>query len=143
MTAIPAWVAPTIAIALAVMAACLLVMGGVALAIGVGLRARTRALTAQLANLTADARAVADRLKIEIDGYADLAGDTRARLKGAVDAVQTRLEDLDSLADVLQDEIEETALSAASLLRTVRRSGAVLGAARRAVRRRRPAEREG
>jgi len=143
MSAIPAWVAPTIAIALAVMAACLLVMGGVALAVGLGLRSRTRALTAQLANLTADARAVADRLKIEIEGYADLAGDTRARLRGAVDAVQTRLEDLDSLADVLQDEIEETALSAASLLRTVRRSGAVLGAARRAVRRRRPAEREG
>ena len=143
MTAIPAWVAPTIAIALAVMAVCLLAMGGVAIALGLGLRARTRALSAQLANLTADARAVADRLKVEIEGYVDLSGDARAKLKGALDAVQTRLEDLDSLADVLQDEIEETALSAASLLRTVRRSGAVLGAARRAVRRRHPAEREG
>ena len=143
MTAIPAWVAPTIAIALAVMAACLLVMGGVALAIGLGLRSRTRVLTGQLATLAADARAVADRLKAEVEGYVDLSSDTRARLRGALDAVQTRLEDLDSLADVLQDEVEETALSAASLLRTVRRSGAVLGAARRAVRRRRPAEREG
>ncbi|HXY68497.1 MAG TPA: hypothetical protein VEH62_03545 [Gemmatimonadales bacterium] len=140
---IPVWIAPTIAIALAVMAACLLAMGAVTVAIGLGLRARSRALTAQLANLTADARAVADRLKIEIEGYVDLSGETRARLKGALDSVQTRLEDLDALADVMQEEIEETALGAASLLRTVRRSGAVLGAARRAVRRRPPAEREG
>jgi len=54
--------------------------------------------------------------------------------------METRLQDLDALAEVVQEEVQETALSAASLLRTVRRSGMVLGAARRAMRRRPPAE---
>jgi len=139
MTAIPDWVAPTVAISLAVIAVCLVAMGGVALAVGLGLRRRSRALTAQLADVNRDARALAARLRLEIESYADLSADARGRLQGAMTAVQTRLEDLDALADVLQEEVEETALSAASLMRTVRRSGSVLGVARRALGRRRAA----
>ena len=139
----PAWVGPTVAIALVVIAASMLVMGGVALAVGLGLRSKGRALSAQLTAVTTDARVVLTRLKLEVEGYVDLSGEARVKLKGAMASVEKRLEDLDTLADVLQDEVEETALSAASLLRTVRRSGSVLGAARRAIRRRRPAEREG
>jgi hypothetical protein len=137
MTSIPDWVAPTVAISLAVIAVCLLAMGGVAVALGLGLRRRSRALAAQIAGVNRDARALAARLRLEVESYADLSADTRGKLQGAMTAVQTRLEDLDALADVLQEEVEETALSAASLLRTVRRSGSVLGAARRALRRRR------
>jgi len=139
MTAIPDWVAPTVAISLAVIAVCLVAMGGVALAVGLGLRRRSRALTAQLADVNRDARALAARLRLEIESYADLSADARGRLQGAMTAVQTRLEDLDALADVLQEEVEETALGAASLMRTVRRSGSVLGVARRALGRRRAA----
>lgn len=142
MTAIPDWVAPTVAISLAVIAVCLVAMGGVALAVGLGLRRRSRALTAQLADVNRDARALAARLRLEIESYADLSADARGRLQGAMTAVQTRLEDLDALADVLQEEVEETALSAASLLRTVRRSGSVLGVARRALGRRRAARKD-
>ena len=142
MTSIPVWVAPTVAISLAVIAVCLLAMGGVALAVGLGLRRKSRALTAQLAGVGRDARALAARLRLEVESYADLSADARSRMQGAMTAVQTRLEDLDALAEVLQEEVEETALSAASLLRTVRRSGSVFGAARRALRRRRTA-REG
>lgn len=140
MTPIPAWVAPTIAISLALIAASLLAMGGVALAIGIGLRQKSRALSAQLTALTADAKTVAARLKHEIERYADLSGEARGKLKGAIEAVEVRLQDLDALAEVLQEEVEQTALSAATLLRTVRGSGKVLGAARRALRRRRGAE---
>jgi hypothetical protein len=139
MTAIPDWVAPTVAISLAVIAVCLVAMGGVALAVGLGLRRRSRALAAQLADVNRDARALAARLRLEIESYADLSADARGRLQGAMTAVQVRLEDLDALADVLQEEVEETALSAASLMRTVRRSGSVLGVARRALGRRRAA----
>ncbi len=139
MTSIPDWVAPTVAISLAVIAGCLVAMGGVALAVGLGLRRRSRALAAQLADVNRDARALAARLRLEVESYADLSADARGRLQGAMTAVQTRLEDLDALADVLQEEVEETALSAASLLRTVRRSGRVLGVARRALGRRRAA----
>jgi len=143
MAVIPAWVAPTAAIALVVIALSLLAMGAVVTAIGLGLRARSRAIGAQLSAVTTDARTVMGRLKVEVEGYVDLSGEARTKLKGAMTALERRLEDLDTLADVLQDEVEDTALSAASLLRTVRRSGAVLGAARRAVTRRRTADREG
>jgi hypothetical protein len=143
MGSIPAWVAPTIAISLVIIAASLLTVGGVALAVGFGLRKRSRALSAQLTALTADAKTVAGRLKHEIDSFADISTEARLKLKGAMSAVEVRLQDLDALAEVVQEEVQETALSAASLLRTVRRSGKVLGAARRALRHKPPAEGSG
>jgi len=140
MGTIPAWVAPTIAISLVIIAAGMLTVGAVALFIGLGLRRRSRELSAQIGVLTGDAKVLAARLKHEIDGYADLSTEARVKLKGAIGAVETRLQDLDALAEVVQEEVQETALSAASLLRTVRRSGKIFGAARRAVSRRPPAE---
>jgi hypothetical protein len=136
MESIPAWVAPTMAVSLVVIAASMLTVGGVALFIGFGLKRRTREISARLGALTAEAKTVAARLRHEIDGFADLSTDARLKLKAAIGTVETRLQDLDALAEVVQEEVQETALSAASLLRTVRRSGKVLGAARRAVRRR-------
>ena len=143
MGSIPSWVGPTIAIALVVIAASLVAMGGVALAVGLGLRSRSRALGVQLTAVTTDARALLGRLKAEVEGYVDLSGEARVKLKGAMTAVETRLEDLDALVDVLQEEVEDTALSAATFMRTVRRSGSVLGTVRRAMKRRRTADREG
>jgi len=78
----------------------------------------------------------------EVEGYVELSSEARAKLKGAMTAVETRLEDLDALADVLQEEVQESALSAASMMRTVRRSGSLLGMARRAFKRRRSSRRE-
>ena len=136
MESIPAWIATTIAVSLVIIAASMLTVGAVALFIGVGLKRRTREVSVQLSALTGDAKVVAARLRHEIDGFADISTEARGKLKGALSAVETRLQDLDALAEVVQEEVQETALSAASLLRTVRRSGRVLGAARRAVRRR-------
>lgn len=140
MSSLPAWIAPTIAISLVVIAASFLVMGGVALAIGLGLRRRTEAARAQLAAFTADARAITTRLKTELEGFADLSAEARVKLRGAIDAVDSRLKDLDALAEVLQDEAEATALDVAAFVRTVRRSGAILGAARKMTARRRTRE---
>ena len=143
MTDIPAWIAPTIAISSVVIAASLLTVGAVAIAVGLGLRKRTRDLSAQLSALTSDAKTVAARLRHEIDGFADISTEARLKLKGAMSAVEVRLQDLDALAEVVQEEVQEAALSAASLLRTVRRSGKVLGAARRAFGKKPPTERSG
>jgi hypothetical protein len=136
MESIPAWIAPTIAVSLVIIAASMLTVGAVALFVGLGLKRRTREVSAQLSALTGDAKVVAARLRHEIDGFTDISTEARGKLKGAMTAVEIRLQDLDALAEVVQEEVQETALSAASLLRTVRRSGRVLGAARRAVRRR-------
>jgi hypothetical protein len=128
---VPTWVGPTIAIALVVIAVSLLVMGGVVLAIGLGLRRARRRLGTQLTAFTDEARVLASRLKHELDGFADLSTDARQRLKGAMDTVDGRLRDLDALVEVLQQEAEEAALDVAALVRTVRSSGRILGAARR------------
>ncbi|MGD0991296.1 MAG: hypothetical protein ABR998_02380 [Gemmatimonadales bacterium] len=143
MESIPAWVAPTIALSLVVIAASMLTVGAIALVIGLGLRKRTREVAAQLSALTADAKTVAARLRHEIDGFADISTEARVKLKRGMNAVETRLQDLDALAEVVQEEVQETALSTASLLRTIRRSGNILGAARRALSKKRPRERSG
>ncbi len=136
MTSLPVWVGPTVAISLAIIAASFLVMGGVALVLGLGVRKQSHAARAQLAKFTADAKAVTARLKGELDGFADLSAEARAKLRVAIDTVDGRLRDLDALVEVLQQEAEETALDVAAFVRTVRRSGAVLGAAKRAMKRR-------
>ena len=136
----PSWVAPTIAISLVVIAASFLVMGSVALLIGMGLRKQSRALRAQVAAFTTEARSVTLRLKTELEGFADLSADARGRLKGAIESVDMRLRDLDALVEVVQEEAEETALDVASFIRTVRRTGGILGSARRRLRQRRARE---
>lgn len=133
----PAWVGPTIAVSLIVIAASFLVMGGIAIAATVSIRRQSRKAGEKLAAFTAEAKTLTARLKGELEAYADLSGEARTKLRGAIDAVDGRLKDLDALADVLQDELEETALDVASFMRTVRRSGAVLGAARGLMKRRR------
>jgi hypothetical protein len=139
MSPIPAWVPATIAISLLVIAVSFLVMGGVALAVGIGLKRQTRAARAQLAAFTADARAATARLKTELEGFADLSAEARIKLKGAITSVDGRLKDLDALVEVLQEEAEETALDVAAFVRTLRRSSAILGAARAITSRRRRA----
>jgi uncharacterized protein YoxC len=54
----------------------------------------------------------------------------RQVVKGA-DRIQTRLADLETLYDVVHDEVEDTALDVAAVLRSVRRGNGVLGRIRR------------
>ena len=129
----PAWVGPTIAIALVVIAASFLVVGGVTLAIGISLRRQTRALRAQVTAFSTEAKAVTGRVRGELEAFVDLSADARGRLKNAIEVMDGHLKDLDALAEVLQQEAEETALDVAAFVRAVRRSGKILGMARRSV----------
>jgi len=133
----PTWVGPTVAISLVIIAASFLVMGTVALLVGLGLKRQSSKLREQLDKVAFDARVVLQRLKGEVEGFADLSADARARLRGAIDTVDSRLKDLDALVEVLQEEAEDTALQVASMVRTVRRSGGILSAAKKAMTRRR------
>jgi hypothetical protein len=133
----PAWVGPTVALSLVVIATSMLVLGGVVLAIGLGLRKARREIGAKLAVFTADAKAATTRLRTEVEGFADLSGETRVKLRRAVAKVEDRLSDLDALVEVLQEEAEETALDVAALVRTARHPLSVFGVARAALRARR------
>ena len=48
-----------------------------------------------------------------------------------MDRVRERLEDLDALAEVMQDELEETALDVASKVRSIRSGVGIVGRLRR------------
>jgi hypothetical protein len=133
----PTWVGPVAAISLAVIAASMLVTGGVAVVIGLGLRRAKREVGAQLARFTTDARAATSRVRAEVDAFSDLSGETRQKLQAAVRKVEERLTDLDALVEVLQEEAEETALDVAALVRTARRPAGLFGVARSALRKRR------
>ena len=132
----PGWVPPTVAISLVIIALSFLVIGAVVLFIGLAIKKETSKAKKQLAVVAADAKNVLQRLKSEAEGFADLSADARGRLRGAIDTVDGRLKDLDALVEVLQEEVEETAMDVAAMMRTVRRTGGILGAARRAVMRR-------
>jgi uncharacterized protein YoxC len=68
----------------------------------------------------------------EIEGFAGASKDVRDRLNRAADAVEERLHDIESVVDMVQYEVEETALDVAAALRTTRRSASVLRAMKRA-----------
>ena len=133
---IPSWVGPTVAISLLIIAASCVAIGIVALSIGIALHKQHAAWQIQFGAFTAEARALAVRLKGELEGFADLSTDARAKMKGAIETVDGRLKDLDALVEVLQEEAEETALDVASFVRTVRHTGGIIGAARRQMRKR-------
>jgi len=54
----------------------------------------------------------------------------RQVVKGA-DRIQSKLEDLETLYDVVHEEVEDTALDVAAVLRSVRQGNGVLGRIRR------------
>ncbi len=131
------WVGPTVAISLVVIA---LSIGAFAFAMIFGMlevRRMMHSLSERLHRITDEAHAMTTRVKGEIEGFADLSTETRRKLRHGIDTVEERLQDLDALVEVMQEEAQETALDVAAFVRTARHAGGVLGVARKALRRRR------
>lgn len=133
------WVGPTVAISLVVIAISFLAIGGGTLFLVVVINRQITALKAQLGRITDEARAVTVRIKGEIEGFTEISTEARLKLRRGIDSVEERLQDLDALVEVLQEEAQETALDVAAFVRTARQAGGVLGVARKAFRRRRGA----
>jgi uncharacterized protein YoxC len=83
-----------------------------------------------------DATGVIAAVRSEADGFIGASHDLRDRLERLVGRTEERLQDLDALVDVLQYEVEETALDVAAALRTTRRGASVFRAMKRAFLRR-------
>lgn len=81
--------------------------------------------------LISESQRVAVKLTGEVKDITDTSQDLRQRLIGAVDRIEERLVDLDTLVDVVQEEVEETVLDVGAALRTTRRGGALVGSVRR------------
>lgn len=144
------WEAVT-AISVAVLAAMALVLGLLA---AIWLRdlsrlldrwdGLARALEREAPPLLAAARSVAEDtsrmvagVRGEVEQLLATSRQLRGRVTRAAGAVEDRVRDLEAVLDLLQEEIEETALDVAATLRATRRGGALLGALKRAVGRRR------
>jgi len=79
-----------------------------------------------------DAQHVMSSVRTEADGIVHSSKDVRERLDGLMRRTEERLQDLDALIDVVQYEVEETALDVAAALRTTRRGASVLRTMKRA-----------
>jgi methyl-accepting chemotaxis protein len=145
------WIGPVVAIALTVIAfaniayaiaalqaARVLQRQGEGLGRLIELLHREASPTLQAARTAADeVKQLTTSVKTEVGALVGTSRDVRTRIERAVDSATTRLQDLDALLDVVQEEVEATALDVASTLRTVRRGVSFFGLARRALSRKR------
>ncbi len=118
---LPTWVGVVSALSLAIIALAALVGAAAIVAAAVGIRAAVKALKGYAGPAIADVRQLIGAIKNEADALVGASRDVRQRIVRAADAAEERLTSLDTLAEVMQDEIEETALDAAATMRDVRR----------------------
>ncbi len=125
----PAWVGPTIAIAVSIIA-----VGFFAIAFGAVLAFRKIGEAAQtlqhlrddlgpamksLHGLTEKGNEITNTVRTEVLAVVDTSRQLRGQVESGVARVRDRLGDLEALYDVVEEELEDTALSVASALRRV------------------------
>lgn len=103
------------------------------------LDAFARVLEREAPPLLTAARAVADdasravgSVRTEVEQIVTTSRDLRGRVSGAAGALEERVRDLEAVLDVLQEEVEETALDVAAALRATRRGASLLRGLKRA-----------
>jgi uncharacterized protein YoxC len=79
------------------------------------------------------ARTIVSSLREEVGQVVATSREVRERIKGTAGSLDERVRDFEAVLDVLQDEVEETALDVAAALRATRRGTSLLGAMKRAL----------
>lgn len=128
-----AWVGPTMAISLAVVALSFAVIAVMAAVIG----SRTLRAGRRIEEAADATRGLAVKVQDEVTELVRTSQRLRFEVDRGVRRAKRRLQDLDAVAEVVQEEIEETALDVAATLRTVRTGRGVLGRITRLLRKRR------
>lgn len=118
---LPTWVGVVSALSLAIIALAALVGAAAVIAAAWGVRAALKALRNVAGPAIADVRQLIGSIKTEANALLDTSHDIRHRIVRAADKAEERLTELDALAEVMQEELEETALDAAATLQNVRR----------------------
>jgi uncharacterized protein YoxC len=143
--ATPAWVGPTVAISLAVLALSFL---GLAIAVAVaalklagqvrkvgtlvdGLQDDVARTLKSVRSLTEQGQDIMLLVRHETGAFAQTARRLRRKAVRAADRIEIKLEELETLYDVVHDEVEGAALDMAAALRSVRRGNGMLGRVRR------------
>lgn len=143
--ATPEWVGPTVAVSLAVLALCFLAMA-VAVSIAAfriagqvkklgalveGMQDEAERTLKGVRRLTEQTQDIMVLVRHEAGAFAQTARRLRRKTVRAVDRIEAKLQDLETLYDVVHDEVEGTALDLAAALRSVRRGNGMLGRVRR------------
>jgi uncharacterized protein YoxC len=143
--ATPGWVGPTMAISLAVLA---LAFMGMAIAVAVaalklagqvrkvgnlvdGLQDDVARTLKSVRGLTEQGQDVMVLVRHEAGAFAQTARRLRRKTVRAADRIEVKMEELETLYDVVHDEVEGAALDMAAALRSVRRGNGMLGRVRR------------
>ena len=141
----PGWVGPVVAVSLLVVALAFL---GIAVGILIvasrliepvhQLSRVIQSLQEDLAGALKGIRQVTEQsqdllsvVRNEAGAFAHTSRRLRRQVLRGAERIQTRLSDLETLYDVVHEEVEETALDVAAALRTVRTGSGVLGRIRR------------
>lgn len=132
----PLWVGVVTALSLALIAIAVVAVAVAAVIAAIAARRLMRTLDLLAGPALSDVRLLVGTIKSEADALVGTSRDIRHRIVRAADAAETRLEDLDALADLVQDEVEETALDAAVALQRVRQGFSFLQWGRRFLGRR-------
>jgi len=143
--ATPDWVGPTVAISLVVIAVSIL--GGAIVVAVAALRisGETRKVSTMIqghqedvTQALAGARRLTEQgqdllvlLRQEVGAFTQTSRRIRRKLVRGVDRIEAKLADLETLYDLVHDEVEDTALDVAAALRTSRRGTGMLGRVRR------------
>lgn len=117
----PPWAIVVGALSLAVIALSALAVAVSAIASALAVREFLRMMRLVAGPAVDDVRMLVGNIRREADALVGTSRDVRLKIVKAVDAAETRLEDLHALVDVVQHEVENTALDAAATLRGVRR----------------------
>jgi hypothetical protein len=143
--AMPDWVAPTVAISLVVIAVSLLAGAVVVAVAALRIAGETRKLGAMIeghqedvTHALAGARRLTEQgqdmlvlLRQEVGAFTQTSRRMRRKLVRGVDSIEAKLADLETLYDLVHDEVEDTALDVAAALRTSRQGNGMLGRVRR------------
>jgi uncharacterized protein YoxC len=143
------WVGPVGAISLVIIAVSFLVIATAVALMGKGVAGAVKALQKEIAELrseleptlrglreaAAEGRTLVAKLQHEVEAVVQTSQRIRVDVDRGMSRARRRLEDLDALAEVVQEEVEETALDVASRVRSFRTGTSVIGRLRRLFRR--------
>ncbi|MDZ4675546.1 MAG: hypothetical protein SGI84_13920 [Gemmatimonadota bacterium] len=135
------WVGTTVALAMVVIAICFIGMAFAGFQIqrdGAELRKDLHALTSELEptikavnRLAVKGEALSEQISGEVREVLETSRRTRFTFERGIKRARRRLQDFDALIEVVQEEVEETALDASAAMRRVRTAGGAIGFVRK------------
>lgn len=127
----PTWVGVVTALSLAIIAIAVLAVAVAATIAALAARRLLRTLDLLAGPAVSDVRLLVGTIKSEADALVGTSRDIRRRIVRAADAAEARLTDIDALVELVQEEVEETALQGAAALQGVRDGFSLLSWGRR------------